>query len=613
MFANKLKYLFASLLVTFVALADGPPPQPFGPAPIIRMWKDCDGLNYLRSDGFCASPGGGGSGTVTSVALSAPSIFDVSGSPITTDGTLALSFATGQTANRVLASPDGSPGALSLRALVAADLPAGVGTVTSVALTMPTGFSVGGSPVTSSGALAVTSTLNGIIKGNGSSVFSAAASSDVIGLWTGTCNSGTFLRADGSCQAVSASPAGSNTQIQFNNSGAFGADADFVWNATTNVLTLGAGGTQIVGGVNGGAAFIIQGANASGGNNGADMSIFGGTGGTGGARGGNLVVSGGLAASGGEQGALTLQSGTGGSTPGDVNIKTDNTTRITFDGDGSWDLGGNTPGSSGQVLVSNGSGSAPTWQADPLLAGTNTFTGLNTWSSTEPRLLLNESDQGSNEKLWDWDVSGKIAAFRSRTDADGAGTNAIAVTRGTGTALTNVSLGNTTDNPSGNWLGSGTFTFGNAVSAGRYIVTGTTVPSTGIYLSSSGLGFSVGSTNRGKFDVNGNFITVQATADQSYSKQTPTTGFSITIANNISTLILDPAGTLATGTITMPATPIDGQNVRFTTSQIITALTVSANSGQSIVGAPTTLALGQGAAFIYVLSNTTWYRLYLGQ
>lgn len=37
--------------------------------------------------------------------------------------------------------------------------------------------------------------------------------------------------------APSVSPAGSNTQVQFNNSGAFGADADFTYNSTTNVLT----------------------------------------------------------------------------------------------------------------------------------------------------------------------------------------------------------------------------------------------------------------------------------------------------------------------------------------------------------------------------------------
>tara|TARA_R110000868_G_scaffold376606_2_gene641626 strand:- start:824 stop:1708 length:885 start_codon:yes stop_codon:yes gene_type:complete len=36
--------------------------------------------------------GGGGSGTVTSVGLTAPSIFTVTGSPVTTSGTLALSY-----------------------------------------------------------------------------------------------------------------------------------------------------------------------------------------------------------------------------------------------------------------------------------------------------------------------------------------------------------------------------------------------------------------------------------------------------------------------------------------------------------------------------------------
>lgn len=64
-----------------------------------------------------------GSGTVTNVALTAPSILAVSGSPITSSGTLALTFATGQSANMVLASPDGSTGAVALRALVSADLP----------------------------------------------------------------------------------------------------------------------------------------------------------------------------------------------------------------------------------------------------------------------------------------------------------------------------------------------------------------------------------------------------------------------------------------------------------------------------------------------------------
>jgi len=49
---------------------------------------------FLRNDGTWATPsgGGGGSGTVTSVALSVPTGLAVSGSPITTSGTLAVTW-----------------------------------------------------------------------------------------------------------------------------------------------------------------------------------------------------------------------------------------------------------------------------------------------------------------------------------------------------------------------------------------------------------------------------------------------------------------------------------------------------------------------------------------
>ena len=65
------------------------------------------------------SSGGG----VTSVGLTAPSIFSVAGSPITTAGTLALTLAT-QTANLVWAGPTmGAAATPTFRALVAADIP----------------------------------------------------------------------------------------------------------------------------------------------------------------------------------------------------------------------------------------------------------------------------------------------------------------------------------------------------------------------------------------------------------------------------------------------------------------------------------------------------------
>jgi hypothetical protein len=68
-------------------------------------------------------------GTVTSVALTAPAEFSVSGSPVTGSGTLAITKAN-ESANTVWAGPtSGSAAAPAFRALVAADIPAGVGAV----------------------------------------------------------------------------------------------------------------------------------------------------------------------------------------------------------------------------------------------------------------------------------------------------------------------------------------------------------------------------------------------------------------------------------------------------------------------------------------------------
>jgi hypothetical protein len=97
----------------------------------------------------------------------------------------------------------------------------------------------------------------------------------------------------------------------------------------------------------------------------------------------------------------------------------------------------------------------------------------------------------------------------------------------------------------------------------------------------------------------------------SYSRQKPTTGFSITIGAGVASLILDPTGTLATGTIIMPAAPVDGQEIGIASNQIITSLTVNANTGQTISGTFTlaTLAANGFARWKYVLADTNWYRV----
>lgn len=98
-----------------------------------------------------------GSGTVTSVGLSLPAIFSVSGSPVTSSGTLSATLAS-QTQNLFFATPDGLSGSPSFRAILAADIPTlnqnTTGSAGSVAntLTIGTGLSGtsynGSSPVT---------------------------------------------------------------------------------------------------------------------------------------------------------------------------------------------------------------------------------------------------------------------------------------------------------------------------------------------------------------------------------------------------------------------------------------------------------------------------------
>ncbi len=62
----------------------------------------------------------------------------------------------------------------------------------------------------------------------------------------------------------------------------------------------------------------------------------------------------------------------------------------------------------------------------------------------------------------------------------------------------------------------------------------------------------------------------------------PLTGFTLTMQTG--TLVLNPAGTLATGTVTLPLNPPDGAVAEISSTQTITALTVNANTGDSLVG-----------------------------
>lgn len=100
-----------------------------------------------------------------------------------------------------------------------------------------------------------------------------------------------------------------------------------------------------------------------------------------------------------------------------------------------------------------------------------------------------------------------------------------------------------------------------------------------------------------------NSITVQVTA------------FSFTVPAGVTTVVFNPAGTLATGTVVFPATAsvADNQTLRITSSQTITALTLTPGSGQTISNNPTALTISTTAAygyeFIFQASTQTWFRI----
>ena len=130
-----------------------------------------------------------------SVGLEAPvDLFSISGSPVTTNGTITLDYVS-QGKNTVFASPSGSSGVPSFRALTVSDIPSlsslyiqkiqhdstlsgdgtsaspltvvtggSIGTVKSVAINS-TDFDVSGSPITTSGSITLNLSDSGVLSG----------------------------------------------------------------------------------------------------------------------------------------------------------------------------------------------------------------------------------------------------------------------------------------------------------------------------------------------------------------------------------------------------------------------------------------------------------------
>jgi hypothetical protein len=94
----------------------------------------------------------------------------------------------------------------------------------------------------------------------------------------------------------------------------------------------------------------------------------------------------------------------------------------------------------------------------------------------------------------------------------------------------------------------------------------------------------------------------------------PGNGFNITVPTPVSNdqwMLLQPAGTLATGTITLPLNTgvPDGTTVLITTTQEITSLTIALNGATAIFGGVSFLGAGTATAIRFYQPTNSWYQI----
>ena len=141
-------------------------------------------------------------GTVTAVTATAPV---VSSGGIAPDISLAAGYGDTQnpyaakTANYVLAGPTtGAAAVPTFRALVAADIPVlSYGTVTSVSVVSANGFAGTVATATTTPAITLTTTITGLLKGNGTAISAAVANTDYMGVGAPITKTADFTVANG--------------------------------------------------------------------------------------------------------------------------------------------------------------------------------------------------------------------------------------------------------------------------------------------------------------------------------------------------------------------------------------------------------------------------------
>jgi len=88
----------------------------------------------------------------------------------------------------------------------------------------------------------------------------------------------------------------------------------------------------------------------------------------------------------------------------------------------------------------------------------------------------------------------------------------------------------------------------------------------------------------------------------------PMSGAALVATAGLPGIQLNPASSLASLSVTMPPNASDGETFYISTTQVVTALTVSAAAGQTLIGGgPFVLEANGVVRWIYRAANSTWY------
>jgi len=172
-------------------------------------------------------------GTVTSVAATAGTGISVTGSPITSSGTLNITNTAPDQTVTLTAGTGISTSGTYPNFTITNTSPSSGGTVTSVSGTAPVVSSGGNTPTISMAA--ATTSVNGYLTSTDWTTFNGKQALLVSGTNIKTINSNSILGSGD--LTISASAAGSNTQVQYNNSGAFAGSSSFTYTSSTGALS----------------------------------------------------------------------------------------------------------------------------------------------------------------------------------------------------------------------------------------------------------------------------------------------------------------------------------------------------------------------------------------